>query len=55
MYKVLLQYSRYVNVSTQLIDYNLLAISSQTSVTITCGVQPTGMAMKVLHNTTIMW
>ena len=44
-----------MNVSPQLLNYNTLAVmTSQTSVTITCGIQPTGvvtMAMKVLHNT----
>ena len=46
-----------MNVSTQLLDYNALAICSYNPsnkcVTITCGIQPTGvvtMAMEVLHN-----
>ena len=46
-----------MNVSTQLLDYNALAVCSYNPtnkcVTITCGIQPTGvvtMAMEVLHN-----
>ena len=49
-----------MNISIELLDCNALVICTynyitpQTSVTITCGIQPTGvitMAMKVLHNT----
>ena len=45
-----------MNVSIQLLDYKFVLVTLQTSVTITCGIQPTGivnMAMKVLHNTCI--
>ena len=47
--------------STQLLDYTALVfvlITSQTSVTITCGIQPAGvvtMVKKVLHNTCDMY
>ena len=49
-----------MNLSSQLLDYNALLtctyvrITPQTSLTITCDIQPTGiatMAIKVLHNT----
>ena len=46
-----------MNISSQFLNYNASAIctcNQQTSVTITCGIQPTGvvtMTIKVSHNT----
>ena len=42
-----------MNVGTQLLDYNALAIcliSPQTSMTITCGIQPTGVIDPFCNN-----